>query len=305
MYSVRVGTFGFQKQLAAGMVKTQDKAALSQLQLATGKKYQSYAEMNGELRPTLSARSVIANEKAHGAVAGRVGQVLERYADGLSGLHGKLTELRDLIGGGIANGEIYGLRDELEATFSVLAQTTNVAQGGEYLMAGTSVDVRPFTPRSLAELTALPSTDDAFAPTGALQSARVAEGTDMVYGLRARDVGKPVADMLVAIDDLGQINGRLTEAQRTQLTTIFNQLKGLSDGIAERQAANGHRQEQIETYTERSVERGNQLQKFVVENEDVDLTEVISRLANEKLALEASYKAFSMFSELSLTNYLR
>lgn len=305
MYGVRIGTFGFQKQLAAGMVKTQDKAALSQLQLATGKKYQSYAEMGGDLRPTLSARSVIANEKAHGQVADRVGQVLDRYADGLGSLFDKVGQLRDTIGRGIANGEIYGLGDELEATFSMLSQVVNVSQGGEYLMSGTAVNVRPFTPHTVSELAALPTTDAAFAETGPVQSARIAEGTDLTYGLKAKEIGKPVADMLVKIDGMGTVEGRLTDTQRVQLTDMFNQLKQITDGIAEQQAVNGHRQEQAEDYAKRSVERGNQLEKFVVDNEDADLTEVMTRLANEKLALEASYKAFSMFSELSLSNYLR
>jgi flagellar hook-associated protein 3 FlgL len=305
MEGVRGGTFGFQKQLAAGMLKTQDKASSLQLQLSTGKKYQSYSEMGADLRPTLSARSVIANEKAHGAVAGRVGQVLDRYADGLSSLHDQVSNLRDVIGRGIANGEVYGLQSELEATFSMLSQVTNVSQGGEYLMAGTSVDVRPFTPRTIGELAALPTTDDAFAKTGPVQSARVAEGTDVAYGLKAREVGKPVADVLVSLNALGPIEGKLTDMQRTQLTDMFTQLKSLTDGFAEKQALNGQRQEQIENFATRSVERGNQLEKFVVDNEDVDLTEVVSQLASQRLALEASYKAFAMFSDLSLTDYLR
>lgn len=305
MTAVRMGTFGFQKQLAAGMVGLQNKAATSQLQLHTGKKYQTYSDMGSDLRPTLSARSVMANEKAYGAVGQRVGQVLDRYDAGLSALYDQVRQLQTLVSNGAATGEMHGLQSELEATFSVLSQTVNVSQGGEYLMSGLSVNVRPFTPSSLAGLTALPTTDDAFVGSDTPLSARVTEGNDMAYGLKARDIGKPVADMLVEIDNLGPIDGSLTDAQKSQLITIASRVKALGDSIAEQQASNGHRQAQVTNLAEQSVERENQLKKFIVETEDVDPTEVLTRMANEKLALEASYQAFSAFRDMSLSNYLR
>ncbi len=304
MNGVRMGTFGFQKSLAVGMQKAQDQAALSQLQLATGKKYHAYSEMGTDLRPTLNARSVMENEKKYGAVSDRVGQVLDRYASGLSGLYDQVRQLQDLVGSGIANGEIYGLRSAMEATFATLNQTTNMTQGGEYLMSGLSVNVRPFTPNSLSDLLALPTSDDAFVNSEAPLTARVSEGHDLAYGLKARDVGKPVADMLFEIDNLGPIDGRLTDAQKDQLKGVLEKLKLLSDGIAEQEATNGYRQEQVETFAKQSVARENQLQKFIVDAEDVDPAEILTRLANEKLALEASYQAFSMFREMSLTHYL-
>lgn len=305
MNAVRMGTFGFQKQLAAGMVRLQNKAAESQLQLHTGKKYQTYSDMGSDLRPTLSARSVMENEKAYAAVGQRVGQVLDRYDAGLSALYDQVRQLQTLVSQGVANSEIHGLQSELEATFSVLSQTVNVAQGGEYLMSGLSANVRPFTPSSLADLAALPTTDDAFQGSDIPLSARIAEGQDLSYGLKARDIGKPVADLLVEIDDLGPINGSLTDAQKNQLSDIVNKLKALGDGIAEQQASNGHRQAQIDNLAEQSVERENQLKKFITETEDVDPTEVLTRMANEKIALEASYQAFSAFRDMSLSNYLR
>lgn len=300
----RIGTASFQRTLSTAMRNNQSKMAETQLQLATGKKATIYRDMGTSTFATLSARSMLVREQSYGTTGVAVKQTLDRYDQSMSHLYGSMKDLYDALGNVIAMGEARGLDTVTDAAFGALKQTMNLNQSGEYLFAGGRSDTAPFSASTLDDLTALPNASDAFRDADVRDSARVSDGTDMVYGLTASDIGVASADALKALHELGALEGKLTDAQLTDVREVYLQVRQAMDGITDVQAANGQNMQQIDTYIERSETREIQLTTFIGGEEDVDIAEVTTRLVNDQLALQASYHAFSQIKDMSLINFL-
>lgn len=301
----RVGTSSFQRTLAGAMRQNQGALAKTQMMLATGKKAATYGEMGTSAMSSISARSMLVREQAHTDTSVGVKQQLDRYDHSLTHLNGAVTDLYEAVGNIIAMGEARGFDTVKESTFGVLRQTLNLSQSGEYIYAGGRSDTAPFTPSSLADLAALPVVEDGFLDEGLKAQARVSDGTDMVYGVTASEIGVSTARVLKDLEAMGPLDGKLTSAQIGTLSSIYGQLKDAMNGVTDIQAANGQRMQQIDIYTERSEARSVQLRSFIGEQEDVDITEVTTRLSNDQLALQASYQAFAQIRDMSLINFLR
>src|SRR3546814_10862339 len=85
----------------------------------------------------------------------------------------------------------------------------------------------------------------------------------------------------------GPVEGTLTIAQQNDLEAIFSELRTALDQITDVQAANGRNGQQVAAYQERADVRMTQLESVVSKQEDVDLTEVVSRLLSQQVALRS------------------
>lgn len=300
----RIGSFSFQTILVSAIQRNQANLSATQIQLATGKKAATYRDLGVDAMPSLGAHSMLAREEAYGEAGNRVSQAVDRYDSALTHLHASVTALYDSIGNAIALGEARGVDGAMEATFGAMKQTLNLNQSGEYLFAGGPNDTPPFVPDTLADLATLPVVADAFGNDSLRTQARVSEGMDLTYGLLADEVGTKLAESLRSLQATGPVEGTLTIAQQNDLEAIFSELRTALDQITDVQAANGRNGQQVAAYQERADVRMTQLESVVSKQEDVDLTEVVSRLLSQQVALEASYQAFSQIREMSLVNYL-
>ncbi|MCR5869302.1 MULTISPECIES: flagellin [unclassified Sphingomonas] len=146
---------------------------------------------------------------------------------------------------------------------------------------------------------------DHFDDGDAIARARVGDGLDLNYGITASEIGLAMTDIYRQLVEAGPYGDRLTDAQKTALTSIKDQLDDAVTGIRTVNAENGRRLAQAETLVDRSNERALVLKDIISRNEDADLAQVAMDLAMHKTTLEASYSVFTQLNELSLLNYLR
>lgn len=299
----RVSTISLQRTMAMAIQESQQQLAVTQKQLASGKKAQSYADLGIETSRNLSARSMVDRQEAQAVVAKRVGTTMGIYDAHTRGIEDSMESLRQAILTAVGTDNGQGLNDAIQSAFENYRNSLNASEAGVSLFSGSRSDQPPFQPQTLADVAATPVAN-AFTNDQVKASANVADGINVSYGILASDVGAKLYDAFQSLAGMGSIGNSLSAADKTALTNVVSQLEtGLSD-VRNVVAENGRRQARMEVFEQRADDRMTMLQEMVSSNEDADLAEVALKMNQQRAALEASYSVFAKLANLNLTKYL-
>lgn len=299
----RIATIPLQMTLANAISRAQGQLAITQQQIATGKKAQSYADLGTQSSRILSAHSMIARQEAHAAVAAQVGTTLSIYDAGMTTIDSSVSDLRQTLLQAIGTGQTTGLQASIEGAFHEFRVSLNTTERGVALFGGSQTEAVPF---KVDTLPALVGTLDAdvFGNDNVRPSAEVSEGLSVDYGRTASEVGSGLYQAFRALAEAGPLGATPTPAQTAKL----NEALGLLDtGLAQLRNANadnGRMQNEVDTLSKRAEQRSLLWKDIISKNEDADLSEVAINLTRQKTVLEASYSVFSQLSRLSLVSYL-
>ncbi|WP_066723432.1 flagellin [Sphingomonas pituitosa] len=299
----RVATIPLQRTMASAISGAQEKLAITQKQLSTGKKATDFASLGTEAVRNLSAHSLLEQQKAQANVAKRVGTTMSLYQGHIEGIQTATTSLRQQILNAIGTGQAAGLQQAMDSSFNQMRSSLNAAEGGTPLFGGSQIDRAPFSVTTLADAASVPAAQ-AFHDDNVLASARVADGLDVTYGVNASSMATGIYDAYRAMAQIGPIGETLTDAQNTALQGVISKLDMGLKQLGAVNADNGRKQNQVEDLTKRGEERSLLLQQVIEDNEDADLGQVAIDLSQQKTVLEASYSVFSQLSSLSLVKYL-
>ena len=300
----RVATIPLQRTLSDAIQRSQEKLAITQAQLSTGKKATTFADLGTETVRNLSAHSMLARQEAQATVAKRVGTSLSLYQGSLEAIDTAASGLRVDLLDAIGTGRADGLQEAIQSAFDQYRTSLNLSEGGAPLFGGSQSTGEPFTPRTLADVAGTDVTA-AFQDDDVRATARVSDGVDLSYGISASSAGK---DLYAAFRTLAQISPLPEKLDATQIDALKTAMGQLDKGLSSTRsvnAENGRKQSQVEGLTKRNEERALLLSGVIESNEDADLGQVAIDLAQQKTVLQASYSVFSQLSELSLVNYLR
>lgn len=298
----RIATIPQQRLTADAIQRNQARLAVTQAQLASGRKANDLAALGTDAVRTLTTHSMLARSEAQSGVARQLGTTLALYNTAISGVDTLGTNLQQSLLTAQGTGETASLQDTIESAFSQFSALLNADEGGVPLFGGGQ-STAPFAPATLAELSATPASD--FSDGTVHASARVADNLDMTYGITAREVGGGLAQVFRTLADAGPFTGALTPAQHSALKAAGTALDDAMTGVRALNAENGHRQAKAETLATRADERANLFKGIISANEDADLGQIAMDLSQQKTMLQASYSVFSQLSSLSLVDYLR
>lgn len=298
----RIATIPQQRLTADAIQRNQERLAVTQAQLASGRKANDLAALGTDAVRTLTTHSMLARSEAQSGVARQLGTTLALYDTAISGVDTLGTNLQQSLLTAQGTGETASLQDTIESAFSQFSALLNADEGGVPLFGGGQ-STAPFAPATLAELSPTPASD--FSDGTVHASARVADNLDMTYGITAREVGGGLAQVFRTLADAGPFTGALTPAQHSALKAAGTALDDAMTGVRALNAENGHRQAKAETLATRADERANLFKGIISANEDADLGQIAMDLSQQKTMLQASYSVFSQLSSLSLVDYLR
>ncbi|MBO9623760.1 MAG: flagellin [Sphingomonas sp.] len=299
----RVATIPLQRTLSDAIQRSQEKLAITQQRLATGKKAANFADLGTETVRNLSAHTLLARQDAQSTVSKRVGTTLSLYQGHLEGIETSTMDLRQQIMTAVGTGDAAGLQEAIETAFAQFRTSLNSDEGGTPLFGGSQTGQNPFVPATLQD-TATIDADSAFRDDSVRSTARVADGVDVTYGITASAVGKDLYEAFRSLAQAGPIGDKLDDTQTAALKQALDQLDTGLGSLRSVNAENGRKQAQVETLSKRGDERSLLLKGVIESNEDADLGQVAIDLAAQKAMLEASYSVFSQLSSLSLVNYL-
>ncbi|MBL4836059.1 MAG: hypothetical protein JKY34_00660 [Kordiimonadaceae bacterium] len=305
---VRVSSFGQQQVLIRSIMDNQQDVFTAQRQIATGKRVEDYKELAGQSGTLLGSRSFQARVETYQNSIKTIDGKLQANDVQVGGVIDAMDKLKDMIQITLANAQAEGFGDFLEQTFQFTAGALNTNFDGTYLFSGAETGTKPVNVDNLADLSALASTNDAFDNSSVAFQAKIADGVDLKFGVLASDVGLDIFSEMVAIYDYtvgsGAIDGELTDAERAFLETRLATLDTAIDKVRQVQVTNGLNSERLEVVDNQHKDTKVFLETFIADIEDVDIAEAITRLNNDQIALEASYRAIGSLSQLSLLNFL-
>ncbi len=303
----RISDLGFQQILLSSFQRAQSGAQERQVQLATGKVSDRYSGVGVRTAELLNAEGVINRATAYETAAGVAASRLQIQESSLSTIADSVARLRQRFITALSTGSAELIGPELQTEAQRIVSALNTEAGGVYVFGGTDGSVPPVAARSLDDIVAAASVDDLFVDAGRTRLP-VEEGTSVDGGATAEEIGRDTLARLKELAEapatLGPFVGQLTQAQSQFLVQKIAEFDQLSAAIIARQGENGIAQAQVEDATDRNVQRRNLAELVAAEIENVDLAEVIARLDQDRLAIEAAAQALAQSRELSLLNFL-
>ncbi|HBS30929.1 MAG TPA: hypothetical protein DEA40_04195 [Parvularcula sp.] len=303
----RISDLGFQQILLASFQRAQSGAEARQAQLASGKVSDRYSGVGVRTQQLLDSEGVLTRATAYERAANVAAARLQVQEAGLQTIADSLARLRDRFITALATGSADLIAPELATEAQRILSALNTETGGVYVFGGTDGAAPPVDARSIDDLVASADVDDLFR-TGTRVRLPVEEGTTVDGGATAREIAGGILASLKEIAEapgtLGSFSGQLTAAQAVFVVDQVAALDALSAALIEHQGANGVSQGQVEAAEGRNVQRRNLAEIVASEIEDVDLAEVVARLDQDRLAIEAAAQALAQSRELSLLNFL-
>ena len=303
----RISDLGFQQILLSSFQRAQAGAETRQIQLASGKVSDRYSGVGVATAQLLSAEGVIERSTAYDRSATVASSRLETQEASLTTIADSVARLRERFVVALATGGAELIAPEIAAEAQRIIAALNTETGGVYVFGGVDGSVPPVTARSLSDIASASNTDSLFIDAARGQLA-VEEGTTVDGGATAREIASglfaTLKDLANAPAALGAFTGQLTNAQSAYLSQKIAELDQISAGLYSELGLNGLAQGQTEDARVRNGQRRDLAEIVASEVEDVDLAEVVSRLNQDRLAIEAAAHALAQASELSLLNFL-
>lgn len=305
----RVSSFGHNQSLINNLLANQAKLVKAEQQISDGKKATAYSGLGRDISSLLSAKTVKAQTDNNLETTNSVLDKLAFNELYLTNMHDQTESLRSALLDGFSAEEFSAFDEVLEQTFNTVVNSLNAQLGGVYLFGGTRSDAEPITVDTIANLVALPTVADAFQNSNIKPKARVDAGVTVEFGMLAEDVGTEVMASLKRIAEyhagaFGPLDGPITPAQRTFLEGELTNLEATLRDITGSQVENGIRTNKMEELRDRHEVANVVLAQFISNIEDVDITEAVTRMQQNQLALQASLSVLGQLSQLTLLDYI-
>ena len=298
--AARIGDLAHSRRLTTDLGAIQARLREAEAAAGSGKaatRYDQIADRAGELLRVEDARA------AKATLADQNDRLLQRLqlVDGALGSVVDIaararTALIQRVDGGL--GADVPLDTMIDGMAAELESALNLRLDGQYLFAGSRSDAAPVAIPSPPPTTADPALY--YAGDSVRLTARADLGLNLSYGVTAD--AAPVAGLIAA---LGQARAAHLADDRAGLETAMAGLEQALDGLTGLRARVGATAERLESVTEGQRSAILYLDEIVASIEDVDLAEVLTRIAADRTALEAGYAVTGKLASLSLADYLR
>ena len=305
----RVSTVGQNQLLLVDLLSTQERLVDTQKQMTSGKKSSDYKGMAPEVSTLLGAKNILARTEQFIQNNNDLQRSLEVQNAAMQGLVDISDELRQIVIGAINTSSGLALRTRIDDLFVTAVSLLNTQDGGRYIFSGTRTGTAPIKTTTPAGLEAHGLGNEllAFDNNSLKSQAKVDDNLTLTYGILATDISEDLFEIMQDLMIYETANGYdtpLTQAQQDYLISKITDLNTAFDTLNAEQAKNGSIMATLEGVQQRQVDDRTFLMIFIGDIEDVDIAEAITRLNQQQLALEASYKVFSTLNRITLLDFI-
>lgn len=307
----RVATYGNYQSALLNLMTTQMRSAEAQERVSTQKNATDLTGFGRQSETLTSLKGAQSRIQGFIDTAEAVTSRLTTQDLAMSQVDEGISRMREAIGNALSTDSAVSLMLEMEGQFQSVRVGLNTRHQGGYLFAGASTTTAPLTPTNLTELAAAPSVASVFRNDTLKTASRVADGTTLETGFLADELGTDVLSILRDVQNFhttvgqGPLNGKLTEAQKTFLTTQLSRLEQAGQGVIDKMAKTGSLAKQVESISTGHTAQKNALDELVLDRTDADMAKAVTDLQLSQIAIQASAQVISQLRDVSLLNYLR
>jgi len=306
----RVSTAGQNTLLLVDVLKQQTRIFETQKQVTSGYKSQDYQGIASDVVTLQGAKSVLSKTEQFLQTNTELRRVTELQNLSLEGISDIATELKTKLISSLNAGSGIGLRDEIDTMYNSVVNYLTVQDNGRYLFGGTRTDVPPISANTSAELEALGAGNaaQAFENNSLKPQARIDDNLTLTYGVLASDAAGPLVqllqDLMIFATTNGAFSNPLSNAERDFIISKVPESGVAFDQVNLAQAQHGVVMKRLEEVEDRHISDKNFLTNFIGDIEEVDVAAAVSRLQQDQVSLEASFRVFAQLNNLSLLNFL-
>ena len=281
----------------------------TQAQIASGKVSTDYVGIGDKTAALEAARAAAARADAYASNTQLAVTQTDLQDTQLTTLSSLAEQLKEAITTATGNADGSGLMATARAVFDQAASILNSADfNGNYIYGGGQGNAKPFTATALSDL-AGGSVSSFFQNGTEKKSVLVGDGQSVQIGMLASDIGSQLMtalkNLVSADSPSGSLDGALTSAQATDLTD--NVLPSATQAYTELNtttAVNGDAYNRLGDAVTNQQSLSTLYKGFVSDIEDVDMTQAVTKLNQNQVALQAALEVTAKLGQLSLLNYL-
>ncbi|MDH3664512.1 MAG: flagellin [Alphaproteobacteria bacterium] len=296
----RIGDFAQSQRITAELLQTQTRTRIAQAQISSGKVSDRFQDIAADVERLIDVKLMIQQNQQFQDNITFTDKNLIAMESAVSGLFDVATRAQNLAIQRINDPNTTPglIAPEFENLLDQAVAYLNDDIGGRYMFGGSQ------TARKPVEL------DPAFTAFGTAD-ATYYQGDDLVLSTRV-DIGVEItttmsADLEGFQEVIGGLRGLINGDLLDDDVVLENSLGLIHDSlgkIADYQAELGIRQTQLDRVDQGHIDAEIYLENRVSEIEDVDITEAITRLAQDQIILESAMATVARMRQLNLVDYL-
>lgn len=315
----RIGTFTGQQLIVDATLRTQARFAETELQVATGKKSQTFGGLGQDATRVTNLKNEIDKSEQFVQNIDTVRKRLDLMEFGLEEIDDIAREMRSLIraslNGDAANDK--NLQGLAQQYLDQITEILNLRDDSRYLFAGGKTDTRPVDLANGTYTAPAGPPFDTTVDTGyyegdsAISEVRIDDNVVVQYGILADE--SAFEKIIRSLDHVAQttFGTPITAAQSTMLNDAITALtEAVEDNGADKTVGELAADAVLDIrFLDSQKEKHQQYINFTVETvadiENINTAEAVTLLNFQQIQLQASYELIARIGSLSLANFLR
>lgn len=311
----RVSTFGSYSAILANLMTAENAQTVAENKVSSTKNGSSLKDFAPQAETLTAMQAVDARITNYQSQNTIIAAKLTTQDQALTSVAGSATAVRQAIADALASGNADALMQQVQGQFQTAVAGLNTQYDGKYLFAGGQINTQPVTPTQLTDLTVgsppgpLPSVATFFQNDNLQVQAKLDDTTTVTTGQLASTLGTPMMQAFQAIQAFnagpnGPLNGPLTAAQETFLTTAMTGWANIATNLTTAAAQNGLVQQQVDSVKTNLDTQQTTLTSMIGNITDADMAKAATDLSSAQLTVQASARVLQALQSSSLLSLL-
>jgi flagellar hook-associated protein 3 FlgL len=276
-----------------------------QLKIASGRQSENYSGVARDSRRLINVESSHIRTTQYIENNSMVEQRLQKMETSISQIFDVLSQFKTLLINGLnaSNASDLAMPVQAQSFLDEVTALLNVQEDGRYLFAGSRTDTRPVDLSALPGAYVVPTADGDsltyYQGDTTLLSVRADETYTIGYGVHAGEEGFERAirglDLMV----------KSAPGDRDAMEHALDIVNAAITDVSDIRTRVGAARSALENVNQRHQDFLLFAEKTISDIENVDVTQVITQMNADQVAVEASFTVIARLAQLNLSSYLR
>ena len=322
MAASRVSTLAQQQLITSNALRTQRNVNDLQVQIASGKKTQSFSGIAENAGRLVNLKSELSQAEQFIQNITITEKRLDLMAFAMDQIEGIARKARTDFATALNGSEADDIQLSLmaQASLDQIVEIFNTKDDSRFLFSGGAIETKPVNLSNAAYTAPVPGSPPIFVQTvetgyyqgdAVVQSTRADDGFSIAYGINADE--SAFEKLIRTLDNVSNVTftDPITAQEKTFLTAAMTELTELLDNngvdktLSDLRADIGLDRVILDNIRDKHNDFLQFSKDSIAEIENIDSAEVITSLNFEQIQLEASFTTIARIQTLSLSNFLR